>query len=473
MEYVGIDAIRNSYVDELIKDEQTEKALALNSKSYSDPFFEKMYVHPESEPNLNQLNGALSDIFVDLLAIRNESQSSGTLYKELMESVKTRLDAVDLQLLAEEERVKDINTICGNYKNFVTVKTLDFSLLNGSFSRHGNYTFSCAGTTQKVSPFIIDVSGNGYEGNKYVMSNNTFVANSMDTSNRNYMIDDSVITAYEYSRLTMNERESKYPVDANFDNEEATCSVTLGCENDFSTVNISSDMDTVIIKDVLISYDGGGTFESVMPQQSIAINNMDEKYTNANYIYGSGIISFPMTKCVKIVFQSNNVTSETIGFDWVDVSHSTSDNTVKVRTTLNSAKRHVIRINNIELTSGQYNSSGKITTDELVINNTPVKSIAIFANEYVPSFFPSSDVYFRYTLNVNGVDHKIVPLNSDREGTKVIRFLENASADAYVEHINESIKTAKLTIMLYTANTSYTPYLSNLKICFGEAETDK
>lgn len=106
-------------------------------------------------------------------------------------------------------------------------------------------------------------------------------------------------------------------------------------------------------------------------------------------------------------------------------------------------------------------------TQELV--GDPVESIAIFASEYIPSFFPDNEEYIKYTLSVNGIDYNIVPINSNREGTKVIRFSDITSSDLYVEYVKESIKTAKLTITINTSDGTSTPYISNLKICYGKA----
>ena len=99
---------------------------------------------------------------------------------------------------------------------------------------------------------------------------------------------------------------------------------------------------------------------------------------------------------------------------------------------------------------------------------TPVRSNAVFANEYVPSHFLNAS-YFEYILTVNGTDYPVVPINSERSGIKVIRFSENMYGDDYVHHINETIKSAKLKVVIHTTGDGATPYLSHLKICMGKA----
>ena len=43
------------------------------------------------------------------------------------------------------------------------------------------------------------------------------------------------------------------------------------------------------------------------------------------------------------------------------------------------------------------------------------------------------------------------------------------SLDTYAEHIGESIKSASLSIIINTPNSYTTPYVSNVKICYGKA----
>lgn len=378
-----------------------------------------------------------------------------------MNNVYFRLLNVNEKLRREEERLKDLNTICGNYKDFTKIISLGTDKLNGRFNYYGNSTLSLFGNVTQIQANVVNVEGNGYEGNKYVINDNgEFISVSLDTGNRDYMVDSSILTAYEYSRLTMSADELKYPPESNFDNEEAVCSVTVIPQNTVSSVNISSDIDSMIIKDLLISQDGGVNFKSAMTKKSIAVNNLDDKYSNFDYIYGSGIIGFETANCLKIIFRSNGTVDEKIRYKVKQADKS------EIIYKLDSARRHLIRINNIALYQGSYESPCLIYTDNLI--DLPVKSIAVFANEFAPSFFSRNKQYFKYVLTVNGEDHEIVPLNAERSGTKIIRFNDTISSDAYVKHIRESIKSARLTVTMITPVKTHTPYLSNLKIYLGD-----
>lgn len=132
--------------------------------------------------------------------------------------------------------------------------------------------------------------------------------------------------------------------------------------------------------------------------------------------------------------------------------------------TLETAKRHAVRLNNIKASKNTYQVSNTITSRELI--SDPVQSIAIFCNEYIPSHFPDGE-YIKYVLTVNGIDYTVVPVNSDRNGTKIIRAADNKTPTDYVAYTNEEIKSATLTVILKTPNNTETPYFSNLKVLIG------
>lgn len=467
MAYIGLKTVRDAYIDNLAESGNTDKAAMLTERNQSEPIFSGYSIHPESEPDVAEINDAINDIHLDLTALRQEVIHSAQSYKELLESAKSRIEKVNTKVLIEEERIKDLNAICGNYNEFKSVSTLTAEDLSGSYLAYDDRTFCCSGSMKKVEPLIMSVEGNGYEGNAYVQVNGKYAAESVDTSTRNYMIDGSVSTAWEYSRLTMDRSEKVYPADANFDAQEARCSIIIAADERFTSFALTSDMDNVIIEDVLTSHDHGASFQTVMRTGEVHINNMDDKYLNNGYAYGSGVISFPGTQWLKLVLRSGGATSDKLAFNWKDAEHSTPTNSAIVVKELTTAKRHVIRINNIELFTGEFSHESTLTTGELI--DKPVKSLAIFANEYIPEQFEGQYYYCQYILTINGIDFSMVPLNSDRDnGFKIIRFSGHSSQDSYVQEVFEPIKTARLTVKLFTEDEAYTPYLSNLKICYGE-----
>ena len=291
------------------------------------------------------------------------------------------------------------------------------------------------------------------------------LSDTISTEERENIIDGSDVTYYEYSRLTST-GETEYPADVNFDTEEAICSITLVGDQKFSAIKLNSTQDNIVIRDVLTSDDDGASFTSHMAEP-IAINNRDEKYNNALYTYNSGILAFPSTQYLKVVLQSGGTTTEPLAYNKIDTSDAKKPKAIMVD--LPNTKRHVIKSNDIGATTSTYQKTAQFRSDELI--SAPVSSIAVFASEYIPPHYPEYPNYIQYILTVNGEDYEVVPINGYKAGTKIIRCTQHSIIDDYVVKLNESIKSAKLTVIMQTPENSSTPYLSNLKVCLGKAVT--
>lgn len=479
MGYAGIEAIKNVYADKLNEAGRMDRSLEVKNKTFQEPIFEGYTVHPEEEPNADQMQKKLSEIGIDIYALDEEFIHAAESYENLILFANNSLEAVDEIIAIEQERIEDINMICGNLKEFATVKTLTAKDFTGTCSYlDDERTITVKASNRHQIPVrIIDVKGNGYEGNDYVFKDGKYLKDSIDTSNRNNATDDSFLSAYEYSRITMN-RENDMPAIANLDTEEAACTITLVGQEPFNTIRIQSDLDDIILDDLQVS-DDNISYVSAL-NRPIALNKKEQMYNYCDYIYGAGVLSFPATQYVRLYLRSNGTASETLAYQKIVQCGTESETPVPVEkpVVLETAKRHVIRLNNIKAMTGKYASNSYVTTEELVSN--PINSIAIFADEYIPSSFESAGEtqtyvsnadtdYIEYTLIVNGKEYNVVPVNSNKQGTKIIRCAEYLAADSYVKHINESIKSAYLKITMRTPNTSCSPYLSNLKICFGKA----
>lgn len=460
---IGLETIKLAYQQDLVENKKIAKAEELASKELYDPILTPLIIHPEEEPVVSLLNDTLTDIGLDLVILDKEIAASGNAFNSLMNDMKLRLDAVDKQLLIEEERLKDINILCGNYTEFDRVIALTDADFDGVFSTEKGSTFMAyASGLKTIDIQVLQVRGNGYEGNEYVYTNGGFLKDTIDTSKQEFINDASIITAYEYSRLTADISEALFPPAVNFDKEDAECGIVVGATESFNTIKVISDFANVIIKDVLVSSDDGATFTSTITSP-IKINSQDAKYESGAYAYGSGIICFPSTKFLKVIFRSNGVTTDKIAFKNIDTTNPSSPKETIVN--IDSAKRHIVRINNIEARVGKFSKNTTMTTKDFIIS--PVDSISIFANEYVPEHFPSAS-YFKYILNVNGVDYEVIPINSQRKGIKIIKTSDYSLADTSIKHINESIKSASLTVVIVSPNEAETPYLSNVKVCLGK-----
>lgn len=131
---------------------------------------------------------------------------------------------------------------------------------------------------------------------------------------------------------------------------------------------------------------------------------------------------------------------------------------------VDSARRHVIRINNIEAKKYKYAEKSTFTSKELI--TYPVESIAIFVSEYIPEHF-LRDKYITYIMTVNGIDYEIEPINSHRPGKKIIRHSKLNAGQPYAIYIDESIKSATLTIVMESEGTQESPFLSGIKVLYG------
>ena len=141
-----------------------------------------------------------------------------------------------------------------------------------------------------------------------------------------------------------------------------------------------------------------------------------------------------------------------------------NDQTDEITTIVKSAKRHVIRLNNIEARRKQYIGESIFKSKELISGNKDIYAISIFANIYLPDNL--SDDFVKFTLTINGVDYEILPINSYKNGIKMIRFSQGKMPTEYTKYIGEKITSAYLTVSIKSKN-KITPYINNLKVLLG------
>ena len=461
MEYLGLKTMKEEYANMLLS-KDTEKVNRIFNSSTDTPVTEPLEIHPEEEIQKEIIENQFTDIIVDMQSLNYEVLEATKNYTSLMTDIVTRLNAVDTALEAERNRIQDMNIICGNYNEFTTVKQIKTSDVYGTVGLLGDYIFTAHTDNASVGKFgVTFVEGNGFAGNKFVYNNKEYAINNMNTSNEQNIYDGDPLTIYEYSRLTsIGNKTETTPAEINFDKEEARCSINIRCEDTISMLHL--DMDShVILEDVLYS-DDGIIYKSAWTTPK-EINNINQSYIDPNYIYGTGVISFPPSQFIKLQLASNGATDDKLAFLFTDASNAQQP--IERTIELPNAKRHVIRISDITAHVGTF-SQGYLQTKELIAN--PVQSIAVFANEYIPEYFPDNKTYIQYILTVNGIDYDIVPINSEKNGTKVIRVSNYSIIDDYVVHINETIKNASLKVVINTMDSNVTPYVSNVKICFGK-----
>ena len=423
----------NRYVDEI------RKSISEKQINTSD-----IYLHPEEYGN-TKLNNALENGFKyieDLYSSTNElANKVDLLLNRSVERLETIADIIN----SEKERLQDISMLCNaktDYDNAIPLTDYHFK---------GNYQYEdgvfSSKTTQSINTIatVIDVTGNGYEGNKYVLQNKNYLKNILDTSNRKAIVDNNVSTYWEYSRITASNTEEDLLTDFNTDSSEAKCTITLKFDQVSNELAIKSSVEGY--KDL-----------NIMP---FSLNNKEDSYKKQDYIYGSNIISFPDSLYVKITFESKGYLNDTIAFDKVIAE---GDRTSTITTIIPTAKRHVIRINDIESRRKQYVRESAFKTDELITNKKDIYAISVFANMYLPNNISEDNISF--VLTVNGIDYNVKPVNSYSNGIKIIRFSQGKMPVEYTKYIGEKITSAYLTITIKSKN-KLTPYINNIKVLLG------
>jgi hypothetical protein len=445
--------------------------------SYVKNKYDKNYtgfsMHPE-EGMETKLNDELINIQNDLIQIDNALIAAGTQVYNLMTKTLLRLDNIHTSIMTEKERFQDMQMLCNKYNDYDQVKLLKESDFQGKFN-YENGVFSPPVSNEKsVKLHVIDVFGNGYEGNKYVYKDYAYTNKTLDTSIRTNITDSKVTSYYEYSRVTVSNAEENIISDFNKDNKEAVCTITFHAEEPVNEINIRSDNSDILIINVAYTLDGLTYTDLSLPY--LSINNKLDSYENYGYVYGSGKIVFPeKVPMFKITFQSNGYNNDEIAYektllvyeDYYDETGYVMDPDpievfTQITTPVESAKRHVIKLNEIDAGFYQYENKSKMQTYELI--NQDTYAIAVFANVYIPSGLTDDSV--KFTLTINGIDYEVVPINSHLNGTKIVRFSTGNSSNVYTQRIGEKIKSAYLTIS-FSNETKLAPRVNNVKILLG------
>jgi hypothetical protein len=213
----------------------------------------------------------------------------------------------------------------------------------------------------------------------------------------------------------------------------------------------------------------GIKYTSLAIPEKMSINNKLDSYNNYGYIYGSGIINIPPSYFFKLTFESDKNKDDVIAYEKTIISNeenSLSNNAIPKTNTstyiVDSARRSSIKINDISVYKNIFNRRSMIKSSELITADS--YSIAVFANEYVPHTLDTDAV--KFILTVNGIDYDVVPINSNSNGIKVIRFSGGKSNTIYTQLINEKITSAYLSV-IFNAQIDATAYVNNIKILIG------
>ena len=155
---------------------------------------------------------------------------------------------------------------------------------------------------------------------------------------------------------------------------------------------------------------------------------------------------------MSLSLQSNYITSESIYIDGELVPE---------------AQRSVITINQLEGYKNLYEQKSTMKTKDLLEGKSAI-ALSFVCEENIPSYF-SDKQWIRYFFLVNGEEYEVQPLNSHRSGTKIIKQFNKQKGAVSTKHIEEPIKKAHLKIIIETPEQNISPFISELKILYGEA----
>ena len=438
-------------------DGKTLESRRIDKQKEFEPTYKQVYIHPEEGEDF-RLNNAFYDMERDLNKLDKGFKNVAEDIDYLLKNTVYRLDTVKEHINKEKERLQDITMLCNKYTDFDNVINLTDKDFSGNFAYEKGIFCAEVLSSRKILTKVESVFGNGYEGNKYVYKENKYLSDSVDTSVRAAINDSSVSSYWEYSRITASNTEPYLLNDFNTDSEEAKCTITMVGKEPINELEIVSENEKTLLAGV--QYSKNGTDFEHLNIPAATLNSKEELYKEDGYIYGSGKISVPNCKKVKLILQSKGYTGDTIAFE--RKMSDIGDTKVKDQTTIiKTGKRHVVKVNDLSCYNKTYSTINIFTSNDFIKDK--VYSIALFCNTYVPEGLSNA---VDFILTVNGIDYEVKPINSHSNGIKVIRFSQGKSSPEYTKYIGEEIKSATLTIKMKCKN-NVTPYINNLKILLG------
>lgn len=339
--------------------------------------YEKTFIHPEEYGN-EKINNAFSKGFIDITNIDTQLKELAVKTEDVLNRTVKRLDVVKDTINAEKERLQDISMLCNaktDYDNVIPLKDNSFT---GTFTYDDGVFYSGLTASSTIKFTVDDVTGNGYEGNKYVLKDDKYLEEVLSTKARSALYDSNISSYWEYSRITASSSEPYLIADFNTDDAEAKSTVTLKFASVANEVSIKTTVENIRVTGIRYSMDGINYKDVAM--LPFTINNKDDSYKNEGYVYGSNVISFPSSKYLKITFESIGYTNDIIAFERTEADSNENINTIT--TIVPTAKRHAIKINDIYVKNKNFTSESTMKTNELITQDTDVYAISIFSPMY-------------------------------------------------------------------------------------------
>ena len=315
MEYEYIKQSKSDYIKLLIKNGDLERAKEIIALSDYEPVLKVREVHEQENPDVKDINENTYEIYRDLCSLIVGYRNIALDYYALMKNTKTKLNDILLKLEEQKQYHESVNILCNKYTNFNNVIPITDENLTGNFTYSQGMISAKIISTKEIDYDIVDIKGNGYEGNKYIYFDNDFLQKSLSTANQNFIKDNNNLTIYEYSRITANNTEKYSFTEVNYDEKEAECSIQIYSPETINHIKILCTSKDTILKDISFSSDGI-KYLSILKEPCYLFDNLkNTSQTDTNYLANTGLFCFPDTNYLKIVLTSNGITDEQIAFE--------------------------------------------------------------------------------------------------------------------------------------------------------------
>ena len=443
--------VKKNYYKSLLSENKKERAEEVKNLDEYTAIYKYEAFHPEEVVSSAKINRAFYETGLDIISLDNEIAIVAEDYDNLLTEYEDRIRLINENIKAEQNRLEDYNLISGKFgfDYYIDLKQGNFQ---GNFDYHNNGYFSAYSYSAKqVELMISNVTGNGYEGNKYAYRNNKFLIDITDTTDRSLPFDGKRNTYYEYSRINTTDKNIE-TTDIHFDEDKCKCSITIESATRielFNTIQIATEISNLVLERIDISYDEGKTFITYL-EQNIPIKDMETKYTTATDYYYS-VITFPDTNVVRLSFSSTSQFVEKL-------AKKIDEENIEF---IENSARSVILLNEITAYNSKYEESSMVS-DTFTIDKA--HDVAIYSEEKI---YGSDEIEssIEYILNINGTDYPIVPINSERDGVQLIKTSDFEYYNPKTTLITDKISSAYLTVNFKPVAESKTGFCKNIKIC--------
>lgn len=462
MELASVTNIRNSYRALLNNDDRyTDILEQLVRKPDREPILSWQGVEAEADLSFQDEQRQLSEILLDMHSLNNGMVELKNIVYNTIESLDASIMTIRDSVRQQREQVEDACTICGvNSAYSATIPIYAGQFPDTSSEIIGDKTLGAAPVfLDQVAYEIVSVSGNGYSGNAFVyQDDDTFQNETDDRSVAAYISDNNDITIYEYSRISTKDKKETVGGVVNYDDKPVECVLTLRAEAPVSKAILHIDEKDLVVKKIEVSDDGLNFRTCQGPERRV--NDTGEMYTSYDYVFGCPVLCFPYASFIRLTISSNTPTQDRIAIQEEDGRI----------TQYPAAYRKKIGIRGILLYTAEYEEYTTISAE--ILSDCAIDKVSLFASEYIPDHFVGTD-YISYSLIVNGQEIPVVPVNTGRDGIRIVKYSEDRSApDSYTSLIDETVRSVKVKIRIKPFNGNESPYVSNLKLCVGKNTGD-